>query len=283
MQIPGSICARAPAPAPSCASTHFCSYSCTVAENITTPTISLACTSDAVCDTACNADASNPNSCAHAIPGSTCASYPHVPQAQAFVPVCGAATPAGGAGTTTPTSEVAGTSAELTNPLGETDLTKIIGRVISGVVGVIGAVALLMFVIAGIMWITAGGNDEQVKKAQDMLKNSTMGLVLIFFSYTIISAFMSMLPNGSAGGGAAGGGSVSCYEAINTNWSVTANQTTLQARVSSLGGSSSDFACRAYASGETDSSNKCLGHRPSGSNAASPCPTGQHCCLPAAR
>lgn len=94
---------------------------------------------------------------------------------------------------------ISGTSADLENPLGSnsTNLPGLIGRAIKVVLGVIGAVALLMFVFAGILWITSAGKDKQVEQAQGILKNATIGLLLIFFSYTIINAFLNLFSPGT--------------------------------------------------------------------------------------
>lgn len=67
----------------------------------------------------------------------------------------------------------------------------IIARVIRGVIGIVGSIALLMFIYGGMRWMTAGGSEEGVKSAKAILKNATIGLLLIFFSYSIISVFLS--------------------------------------------------------------------------------------------
>jgi len=91
-------------------------------------------------------------------------------------------------GDTTPAA-----STELYNPLGSgVTLASFIGRGIRAVIGVIGAVALLMFIYGGIIWMTSGGSDERVTMAKNILKNATIGLLLIFFSYSIISIFFSI-------------------------------------------------------------------------------------------
>ena len=46
--------------------------------------------------------------------------------------------------------------------------------------------SVLMFTIAGFMWITAGGESGQIKKAHGIIKNTIIGLVLAFGSYTIL-------------------------------------------------------------------------------------------------
>lgn len=52
--------------------------------------------------------------------------------------------------------------------------------------------ALLMFVVGGVMWMTAEGSDR-VGMAQTILKNASIGLVLIFLSYSLVSLFLAVL------------------------------------------------------------------------------------------
>lgn len=96
---------------------------------------------------------------------------------------CGADVPAGepGGATSGPI--------RLFNPLGrDTDIPAFIGRGIRGVLGVIGAIALLMFVYGGVTWMTAG-DSKRVDDAKNIIKNSVIGLLLIFFSYNLIGIF----------------------------------------------------------------------------------------------
>lgn len=80
----------------------------------------------------------------------------------------------------------------LYNPLGaETDIPAFIGRGIRGVLGVVGAIALLMFVYGGVMWMTSAGDQKKVQASQSIIKNSVIGLLLIFFSYNLIGIFFS--------------------------------------------------------------------------------------------
>ncbi|MFP4514527.1 MAG: pilin [Parcubacteria group bacterium] len=76
----------------------------------------------------------------------------------------------------------------LTNPLGEnTTPNTIIGRVINAVLGVIGSLALLMFVYGGITWMTSSGSPEKIKKGRDIIIWSVIGLAIIFFSYALVN------------------------------------------------------------------------------------------------
>ena len=87
------------------------------------------------------------------------------------------------------------TSVTLDNPLGKsvTNPTDLYARIIYGFMGVTGVVALLMFIIGGFSWMTAGGNQEKVKKGKDTLIWAVFGLVIIFSSYAILRAVFETL------------------------------------------------------------------------------------------
>ncbi len=85
-----------------------------------------------------------------------------------------------------------GTSRTLFNPLSTTDIGEVIARFIRAVTGIAGSMALLMFVVGGVIWMTAESSDR-VKLAQTILKNASLGLILIFFAYSIVSLFLSVL------------------------------------------------------------------------------------------
>lgn len=98
---------------------------------------------------------------------------------------------------TSETGDTAGTgdagSVPLYNPLGaDIGVAEFISRAIRTVIGFVGALALLMFVYGGVMWMTAG-DSKRVDTAKEILKNSTIGLLLIFFSYSIISIVFGLL------------------------------------------------------------------------------------------
>lgn len=87
--------------------------------------------------------------------------------------------------------------AVLNDPLGNVPITTIIGRVIKALLGLSGAVALLVFVWSGILMILAGGNPERIKKAKDSLVWATIGLVVIFTAYTLVATLVGVLSTGS--------------------------------------------------------------------------------------
>jgi len=76
----------------------------------------------------------------------------------------------------------------LTNPLGK-DVTPaaFIGTVINGILGVVGSLALVMFIYGGLTWMTSAGGAEKVKKGKDILVWATIGLVIIFSAYALVN------------------------------------------------------------------------------------------------
>lgn len=75
----------------------------------------------------------------------------------------------------------------LTDPLGDRQLPEIIGDAIRVGLGVVGAVALALFVYGGFVWMTAAGNAQRVSKGREILIWATIGLVVIFTSYALLN------------------------------------------------------------------------------------------------
>ncbi|MCF6276971.1 MAG: pilin [Candidatus Magasanikbacteria bacterium] len=76
--------------------------------------------------------------------------------------------------------------AESLNKLG-TDIPALIGRVIKTIMGVVGTLALIIFIYAGILWMTAHGNSERQKKAMDTLVWASIGILVILSSYALVN------------------------------------------------------------------------------------------------
>jgi len=82
----------------------------------------------------------------------------------------------------------------LVNPLGSiTNPVDLIGNIIFAILGLTGAIALVMFIWGGLQWMTAAGNSEKVTKGRDTLLWAVLGLVIIFSSYAILNAVLGIL------------------------------------------------------------------------------------------
>lgn len=57
--------------------------------------------------------------------------------------------------------------------------------------GGMGAVALIYFVIGGLEWLTSSGAPDKVKKGRDIMMNTVFALALAFSSYIILDFFVN--------------------------------------------------------------------------------------------
>ncbi len=64
-------------------------------------------------------------------------------------------------------------------------LSETIGRYIRGALSLVGTVFFVLTIYAGVLWMTAQGNGEQVEKATGILKTSIIGLIIVFGAFGI--------------------------------------------------------------------------------------------------
>jgi len=80
-----------------------------------------------------------------------------------------------------------GTVLSLPLPLSNVSVEGIIGRILNAILGIVGAIALLMFVWGGLSWMLAAGSTEKIAKAKKVITWSALGLLAIFSSYAILN------------------------------------------------------------------------------------------------
>ena len=83
--------------------------------------------------------------------------------------------------------------------LGAKDIRTTTAEVINVALGLLGIVALVLIVYAGFMWMTSGGNDDQVIKAKKVLFSSVIGLALILSAYSISRFVTTQLYSATTG------------------------------------------------------------------------------------
>ena len=87
---------------------------------------------------------------------------------------------------------------QATSGLGSTSssantLPNLIANVINILLGTLGIILVVIIIYAGILYMTAGGEDEKVKKAKKMITQGVIGLVLIIAAFAISSFVISQL------------------------------------------------------------------------------------------
>lgn len=71
--------------------------------------------------------------------------------------------------------------------LGNVEPQVIAARIINVALTILGIICLVLVFYAGFIWMLARGNEEQITKAQEILKGAVMGLIIILASYSIAS------------------------------------------------------------------------------------------------
>ena len=73
-----------------------------------------------------------------------------------------------------------------------------IGSILATIIGIalslLALIFLVLTIMAGFKWMNAGGNEDDVKKAQTSLKNAIIGLVIVLAAYAITYFIFNTLP-----------------------------------------------------------------------------------------
>ena len=83
--------------------------------------------------------------------------------------------------------------------LGQGDLTATIGQLIRVALGFLGVVAVVIILLGGFKWMTAGGGDEKVAEAKKLIIAGIIGLAIILSAYAIASFVISSIVGAAAG------------------------------------------------------------------------------------
>lgn len=67
----------------------------------------------------------------------------------------------------------------------EQTLPRAVGSIISAILGFVGVILLVIMVYAGFLWLTAGGNDDQVGHAKQLIKNGVIGMAITLSAFVI--------------------------------------------------------------------------------------------------
>lgn len=76
---------------------------------------------------------------------------------------------------------------KLQNPLSAATVPQLVANILSTAVGMVGALALLMFIYGGLRWLTSGGEPAKIQAGKDAMKWAAIGLVVIFSSYALVT------------------------------------------------------------------------------------------------
>ena len=67
------------------------------------------------------------------------------------------------------------------------------GTIIGAILAFVGVIFLVLTIYGGFLWMTAGGNPDQIKKAKGLIVNSIIGLVIVLAAYAIVSFVLTSI------------------------------------------------------------------------------------------
>ena len=79
--------------------------------------------------------------------------------------------------------------------LGTADLKETVINIIKLVLGLLGLIAVIMVIYGGFLWLTAGGNEENVEKGKKVISAAVIGLIIILLAWAIVRFFAGTTEN----------------------------------------------------------------------------------------
>lgn len=75
----------------------------------------------------------------------------------------------------------------------------IITRTMNWLLAILGFIGIIGFVIAGILYLTAAGDEDQIGKAKNAMMYSIIGVIVALIGFVIIQAVEGWLTSGNTG------------------------------------------------------------------------------------
>jgi hypothetical protein len=80
-----------------------------------------------------------------------------------------------------------------------TDLPIVIGQIIAALVGLLGILLAIYMIYGGVLWLTAAGDTDKVAKAQHIITNTVIGILIVLVSFTTTTFIINYLGLASRG------------------------------------------------------------------------------------
>ncbi len=90
-----------------------------------------------------------------------------------------------------------GTTNASNTGLGGGSIYNIISQTLAWLLGILGFIAVIGFVISGILYLTAAGNESQIEKAKNAMTYSIVGVIVALMGWVIVQAVQAWLGGAS--------------------------------------------------------------------------------------
>ena len=84
--------------------------------------------------------------------------------------------------------------------LGNTDPREMAASVVNVLLGFLGIIAVLIILMGGFKWMTAGGNEDGVSEAKKMITAGVIGLVIVLASWGLAQFVINALYDATGAG-----------------------------------------------------------------------------------
>ncbi|MBI2990019.1 MAG: hypothetical protein HYY51_02395 [Candidatus Magasanikbacteria bacterium] len=88
---------------------------------------------------------------------------------------------------------------ELKTTLGNQDLRTTIAKLINVALSLLGIVAVVIILVGGFKWMTAGGNEDKVAEARKLIFSGIIGLAIILSAWAIALFVLNKLASATTG------------------------------------------------------------------------------------
>jgi hypothetical protein len=87
----------------------------------------------------------------------------------------------------------------LDNTLSNRDPREIVGSIINVALGFLGVIAVVIILMGGFKWMTAGGNEDKVSEAQKLLGAGVIGLAIVLAAWAVSTFVINAIYNATSG------------------------------------------------------------------------------------
>jgi len=87
----------------------------------------------------------------------------------------------------------------LNGALADGDPRAMVGRIINVALGFLGVIAVVIILMGGFKWMTAGGNEDKVAEAKKLLGAGVIGLAIVLAAWAVASFIIGSIYNATTG------------------------------------------------------------------------------------
>ncbi len=86
----------------------------------------------------------------------------------------------------------------LDNTLANGDPREMVGRIINVALGFLGVIAVVIILMGGFKWMTAGGNEDKVAEAKKLLGAGIIGLAIVLAAWAVSTFVINSIYNATS-------------------------------------------------------------------------------------